>query len=436
MASPLKDILLIGYGAVGAIYSLVLKRSGQARVTVVARSNYEATNAHGMNFRSAKYGNIDGWRPDRLFPKLEPALDRSYAYVFLTTKAIPELQRTPALLAPLLSPSYADAHPQPTYVLMQNGLGVETDLYNALKKLKPQEEPRIVSTAVWIGTNLVKKNAVEINTVEHNEFDRVSMGIYRPTNLTATANTPSENALLASLASLLRAGGSQVTVVPEIQRVKFAKNMWNAVLGASAALARESLRAFFRPPECEPGYCESNSGKMDSGAGAGERTQMETKPEPEPEREPQTESERQTADVPRAAPALGQYTLPFLYDTLQELSTLGTALFASPSPSAEPGHPDTVEGLDPDVAYKTLLNTARIHARPDSKHLPSMLVDVQAGRPMEVEHVVGEVVRMGRRAGVGMPRMETLYALLLVVQNQALRRYREGAGAASGPQGL
>lgn len=260
------------------------------------------------------------------------------------------------------------------------------------------------------------------------------MGIYRPTNFTATQNTPAEAEILDDLASLLRAGGSQVTVVPEIQRVKFAKNMWNAVLGASASLARESLRAFFRPPECEPGY----DGSLPEAA-------------PSNRSEPQTESERRTADVPRAAPALGEYTIPLLYDAMQELSALGQKLFASPNTSDGP-----VEGFDPDVGYKTLLNTARIHARPDSKHLPSMLVDVEAGRPMEVEHVVGEVVRMGRRAGVGMPvsvvplgfagccgpdswpwrgvadtdgvcwqRMETLYALLLVVQNQALRKYRE-----------
>ena len=213
------------------------------------------------------------------------------------------------------------------------------------------------------------------------------MGIYRPTNLTATENTPDEAALLEDLASILREGGSQVTVVPEIQRVKFGKNMWNAVLGASAALARESLRAFFRPPECEPGYDSASvDSQSEAGSEGGERS------------EPQTESERRTADVPRAAPALGQYTIPLLYDTLQELSALSKALFASPD------NPDgPVEGLDPEVAYKTLSNTARIHARPDSKHLPSMLVDVEAGRPLEVEHVVGEVVRMGRKVGVAMP---------------------------------
>ena len=59
-----KDVLLIGYGAVGAVCmpmppeileaqysdphvlpdSLILKNSGRARVTVVARSNYDVVN--------------------------------------------------------------------------------------------------------------------------------------------------------------------------------------------------------------------------------------------------------------------------------------------------------------------------------------------------------------------------------------------------------
>ena len=122
--------------------------------------------------------------------------------------------------------------------------------------------------------------------------DRVSLDIYRPTSA-PTPPTPAQADALADFAHVLSAGGSEATVVPEIQRVKFGKNMWNAVLGASAALARESLRAFFRPPECEPGYdpasVDSQSEAVSEG---GERS------------EPQTESERRTADVPRAAPAL------------------------------------------------------------------------------------------------------------------------------------
>jgi len=71
---------------------------------------------------------------------------------------------TPSLLNPLLSAPYADTHPQPTYVLFQNGLNVEVDLYHSLKKLG-RGEPSIVSTAVWIGTNLT-----EPSVVKHSDF--------------------------------------------------------------------------------------------------------------------------------------------------------------------------------------------------------------------------------------------------------------------------
>ena len=90
--------------------------------------------------------------------------DRPYSYVFVTTKAVPECITTPRLLSPLLSSPYVDGHPQPTYVLLQNGLNVEVDLYHSLKKLG-KGEPSIVSTALWIGTNLSAPN-----TVEHNHF--------------------------------------------------------------------------------------------------------------------------------------------------------------------------------------------------------------------------------------------------------------------------
>ena len=96
---------------------------------------------------------------------ISAAADQPYSHVVVATKAIPELQRTPELLAPLLEPKYAGAHAQPTYVLLQNGLGVEKDLYRALKTIKPDEEPKIISTAVWIGTRLIGKNVIE-----HNEF--------------------------------------------------------------------------------------------------------------------------------------------------------------------------------------------------------------------------------------------------------------------------
>ena len=47
---------------------------------------------------------------------------------------------------------------------------------------------------------------------------------------------------------------------------------------------------------------------------------------------------------------------------------------------------------------------------------PSMLLDWEAGRPMELEVILGNPVRIARAKGVALPRMQTLYALLKSVQ--------------------
>jgi len=354
----------------------------------VARSNYEAVNAQGLHIKSGKYGELEGWRPDRLFPSVASALDRPYSYVVVTTKAIPELGTTSALLAPLLASPYADQHSQPTYVLMQNGLNVEADLYESMKKANPYQEPRIISTAVWIGTGMPNGT-----TVEHNDFDRVSLGVYRPSS-TTTTNTLEEASLLQDFERILAAGGSQTTIVPEIQRVKYTKNFWNACLGITAALSRYPLPAIFRPPHLEPGASQIAPPEYEALMSEQPRTP--------------------TSHIPSASPAIRAYTIPLLYDAMCEIYELGTKLF--PETAAGPG-------LDPEIVLKTLTNTSRLHANPDSKHRASTLVDVENGRPTEVEVIIGELVRMGRQRGVTMPRIETLYALLLIIQNQLLRQY-------------
>lgn len=50
-----------------------------------------------------------------------------------------------------------------------------------------------------------------------------------------------------------------------------------------------------------------------------------------------------------------------------------------------------------------LENTRNIHAKPDSNHVPSMLLDVERGQPIEVEVILGEVVRMAKERNVDIP---------------------------------
>jgi ketopantoate reductase len=47
---------------------------------------------------------------------------------------------------------------------------------------------------------------------------------------------------------------------------------------------------------------------------------------------------------------------------------------------------------------------------------PSMLLDWEAGRPMELEVILGNPVRIARKAGFEMPKLQSLYALLRSMQ--------------------
>ena len=49
------------------------------------------------------------------------------------------------------------------------------------------------------------------------------------------------------------------------------------------------------------------------------------------------------------------------------------------------------------------LNASVVECPKPSSHHPSMLVDMENGRPMEIEHIIGELVRMAHECGVSVP---------------------------------
>lgn len=63
--------------------------------------------------------------------------------------------------------------------------------------------------------------------------------------------------------------------------------------------------------------------------------------------------------------------------------------------------------LPPHIIDKQISST---HNMPPYK--TSMLLDFEAGRPMETEVILGNAVRAGHRAGVAIPHLDTLYALM------------------------
>jgi 2-dehydropantoate 2-reductase len=87
--------------------------------------------------------------------------------VVIATKVISEVQTNAQLVAPLLSPEYTRTHSQPIFVLLQNGLNVERDLFITLRNIKDVNgnpwKPKIISAAVYVAVNLIGRNTVQHN---------------------------------------------------------------------------------------------------------------------------------------------------------------------------------------------------------------------------------------------------------------------------------
>lgn len=67
------------------------------------------------------------------------------------------------------------------------------------------------------------------------------------------------------------------------------------------------------------------------------------------------------------------------------------------------GFPDGDDGLSSSLVDSILNDTARLHTAPESSHTPSMMLDAEKGQAIEVEVILGEVVRMARQASVDIP---------------------------------
>jgi ketopantoate reductase len=67
------------------------------------------------------------------------------------------------------------------------------------------------------------------------------------------------------------------------------------------------------------------------------------------------------------------------------------------------GYPDTPDGLPASVAATIIENTRILHDVPESFHKPSMMLDMEKNQPIEVEVILGEVVRMAKARGVAVP---------------------------------
>ncbi|KAI0631945.1 ketopantoate reductase PanE/ApbA C terminal-domain-containing protein [Trametes polyzona] len=338
-SAAVEDVCIIGFGAIGALYAFALGRSGKARVTAICRSNYDSLRERGLDIESDRFGTYSQWKPDRVVRTVEEAADRHYSYVICSFKCIPEIITTPALLGPLLS-QLKPGGPTTTFVLLQNGIGIEDDLVAALAQI--DSPTAVVSGCCWVDTT-----AIEGGTkIVQRSRERLVLGCHRIPNAREQVG---EKALRA-ICELFKAGGSDVEAAVDIDIARWRKVLWNASFSTLCTLTR---------------------------AHVGNVLALET-------------SRNALKDIMREVLAVARATL---------------------TPSS------AVDEVLADSVVDEIVDTEN-HA---SVFRPSMLVDLDCGRPMEVEAIVGGVLRRARAKNVPTPKLDLIYAGLSVIQSTLIK---------------
>ncbi|KAL3459297.1 2-dehydropantoate 2-reductase [Aspergillus heterothallicus] len=219
MAEPI-DVLLYGLGAIGSFYAFILNRAENVRLTVVARSNYDAVIENGIHITSANHGQHT-FRPDRVIRTPSEASETKFAFVVCTHKAIdPDAAIIP--LDPVISETT-------TIVVLQNGVGNE----DPFRKRFPHQT--IVSGVVWVGAAQPTPGKIT-----HTTSELTQLGLFPHPSIPRAV----EESRLAQLTALLTAGGTHFELCADIQISRWEKVTWNVAWNAITTLTDQDVAAW------------------------------------------------------------------------------------------------------------------------------------------------------------------------------------------------
>jgi 2-dehydropantoate 2-reductase len=304
------NVLIVGAGAVGALFGSALARQG-ARVAVVCRSDYDVVSREGYDIRSPVFGD-HCFRPDFVYREVAECREPP-DYLLLTSKVLESVDRA-ALIRPAVGRRTA-------IVLIQNGVDIEAPIAAAF----PENE--LLSSLAFVA---VGRSAP--GRVNHLSLGSLILGRY-PSGVTPAAQ---------SLAAAFEAGKVPCKLTENVVGARWQKAVWNAVFNPISILG----------------------GVLDT--------------------EAMLRTEAEVAFVRRA---------------MQEVCDVAQAA----------GHPQS----------STLIEQMLATTRAMPAYKTSMALDYENGRPMEIEAILGNTVRAGRKLGVKTPNLDAIYALAKMVAGKS-----------------
>ena len=226
VAAPSPRIGIIGTGAIGGYYGLMLARAG-FDVHFLLRSEYAAVSRHGLHVNSTVHGQLH-LHPVQAYASAAdmPPCD----WLLVGTKSTGNVG---------LAPTIAQvAAPDAKVVLLQNGLDVEDSLREHLPP-----SLHLLGGLCYIG---VHRSAPGV--VEHQALGRVNLGYHSGT---AANDEARQQAIVEAGAGLFHQAGIESQAMANVHLARWHKLVWNvpfnglSVLlgtGTTAMMADESSR--------------------------------------------------------------------------------------------------------------------------------------------------------------------------------------------------
>lgn len=191
---------IIGTGAIGGFYGLMLAKAGHD-VHFLLRSEYQAVVANGLRLNSAVHGQlhlqpVQAWGD----PAEMPACD----WLLVGAKTTSNAQ-----LAPVITRL---SRPGARVVLLQNGLAVEEQL----RPLLP-DNLHLLGGLCFICTHRTAPGVIE-----HQAFGAVNLGYH-----SGPARAGESLAIVEEGAELFRSAGLESVAMADLQQARWQKLVWN-----------------------------------------------------------------------------------------------------------------------------------------------------------------------------------------------------------------
>lgn len=202
------EILVIGTGAIGALYAAKLSESG-TRVSVICRSDYDKVKQDGFDIKSC-WGDLN-FKPQDVFSDVGQYKDKykkSPDFILVATKVLPEIS-IPDIISPIIGENTA-------IIMIQNGIFIEDSISQAFPN------NHLISTIAFV--DVIRSG---LGSIIHAGDGKLTFGSYKNDN----------SSKIKRLIDLFEKVNVPCVLVKDIQMERWKKLLWNASFNPISVIA-------------------------------------------------------------------------------------------------------------------------------------------------------------------------------------------------------